>query len=109
MKRKVQVKNITIGEGRPKICVPIIGKNKKDIIKEAKELKDACLDIIEWRVDFFENVENIKEVKEVLYELRSYIHDIPLLFTFRSVVEGGEKLISRDYYTTLNKEISNTG
>ncbi|HBM7286201.1 TPA: 3-dehydroquinate dehydratase, partial [Clostridioides difficile] len=26
MKRKVQVKNITIGEGRPKICVPIIGK-----------------------------------------------------------------------------------
>ena len=109
MKRKVQVKNITIGEGRPKICVPIIGKNKKDIIKEAKELKDACLDIIEWRVDFFENVENIKEVKEVLYELRNYIHDIPLLFTFRSVVEGGEKLISRDYYTTLNKEISNTG
>ncbi|EML6499041.1 type I 3-dehydroquinate dehydratase [Clostridioides difficile] len=109
MKRKVQVKNITIGEGRPKICVPIIGKNKKDIIKEAKELKDACLDIIEWRVDFFENVENIKEVKEVLYELRSYIPDIPLLFTFRSVVEGGAKLISRDYYTTLNKEISNTG
>ncbi|HBZ0321492.1 TPA: 3-dehydroquinate dehydratase, partial [Clostridioides difficile] len=37
MKRKVQVKNITIGEGRPKICVPIIGKNEKDIIKEAKE------------------------------------------------------------------------
>lgn len=29
MKRKVQVKNITIGEGRPKICVPIIGKIKK--------------------------------------------------------------------------------
>ncbi|HIE4364585.1 TPA: type I 3-dehydroquinate dehydratase, partial [Clostridioides difficile] len=68
MKRKVQVKNITIGEGRPKICVPIIGKNKEDIIKEAKELKGVCLDIIEWRVDFFENVENIKEVKEVLYE-----------------------------------------
>ncbi|HGM3463335.1 TPA: type I 3-dehydroquinate dehydratase, partial [Clostridioides difficile] len=109
MKRKVQVKNITIGEGRPKICVPIIGKNKEDIIKEAKELKGVCLDIIEWRVDFFENVENIKEVKEVLYELRSYISDIPLLFTFRSLAEGGEKVISKDYYTTLNKEISSTG
>ncbi|HGM3508278.1 TPA: type I 3-dehydroquinate dehydratase [Clostridioides difficile] len=109
MKKIVQVKNINIGEGVPKICVPIIGKNKEDIIKEVKELKEACLDIIEWRVDFFENVENIQEVKNTLYELKSYISNIPLLFTFRSIVEGGEKLISKDYYITLNKEISNTG
>ncbi len=109
MKKIVQVKNINIGEGVPKICVPIIGKNKEDIIKEVKELKEECLDIIEWRVDFFENVENIQEVKNTLYELKSYISNIPLLFTFRSIVEGGEKLISKDYYITLNKEISNTG
>lgn len=109
MNKIVQVKNINIGEGIPKICVPIIGKNKEDIMKEVKILKETCLDIIEWRVDFFENVENIQEVKEILYELRSYICDVPLLFTFRSVVEGGEKLISKDYYITLNKEISNTG
>lgn len=67
------------------------------------------MDIIEWWVDFFENVENIKEVKEVFYELRSYIYDIFLLFIFRSVVEGGEKLILRDYYIILNKEIFNIG
>lgn len=109
MNKIVQVKNINIGEGIPKICVPIIGKNKEDIIKEVKLLKETCLDIIEWRVDFFENVENIQEVKEMLYELRSYISNIPLLFTFRNVVEGGEKLISKDYYITLNKEVSNTG
>ncbi|KPI52803.1 3-dehydroquinate dehydratase [Clostridioides difficile] len=109
MKKIVKVKNINIGEGVPKICVPIIGKNKEDIIKEVKELKEECLDIIEWRIDFFENVENIQEVKNTLYELKSYISNIPLLFTFRSIVEGGEKLISKDYYITLNKEISNTG
>ena len=27
----VQVKNTVIGEGRPKICVPIVGKTKTDI------------------------------------------------------------------------------
>ena len=27
--------NITIGEGRPKICVPIVGKTRKEILKEA--------------------------------------------------------------------------
>ena len=26
----IQVKNTVIGEGRPKICVPIIGKTTKD-------------------------------------------------------------------------------
>ena len=28
----VQVKNTVIGEGRPKICVPIVGKTKTDIL-----------------------------------------------------------------------------
>ena len=33
----VQVKNTVIGEGRPKICVPIVGKAKTDILEEAKK------------------------------------------------------------------------
>nr|UWI48775.1 type I 3-dehydroquinate dehydratase [Clostridioides difficile] len=109
MKNIVQVKNIRIGEGTPKICVPIVGKNKEEIIEEVNNLKEICLDVVEWRVDFFENVENIQQVKAVLNELRKYIPDTPLLFTFRSIKEGGQKLISKDYYTILNKEISNTG
>ncbi|MCC0781796.1 type I 3-dehydroquinate dehydratase [Clostridioides sp. ES-S-0108-01] len=109
MKKIVQIKNIIIGEGIPKICVPIMGKSKAEILEEVEGLKEVCLDIVEWRVDFFEDVEDVQKVKEVLYELRRYIPDIPLLFTFRSKVEGGEKLISKDYYITLNKEASNTG
>ncbi|MGX9756054.1 type I 3-dehydroquinate dehydratase [Clostridioides difficile] len=109
MKNIVQIKNISIGEGIPKICVPIVGKTKEEIVEEVNDLKGLCLDIVEWRVDFFENVENIQQVKEVLNELRKYIPDTPLLFTFRSIKEGGQKLISKDYYTILNKEISNTG
>ena len=31
--KTVQVKNIVIGEGRPKICVPIVGKTKTDILE----------------------------------------------------------------------------
>ncbi|MCC0650255.1 type I 3-dehydroquinate dehydratase [Clostridioides sp. ZZV15-6598] len=109
MKNIVQVKNIKIGEGIPKICVPIVGKTKEEIIEEVNDLKGICLDVVEWRVDFFENVENIQQVKDVLNELRKYIPNTPLLFTFRSIKEGGQKLISKDYYTILNKEISNTG
>ena len=31
----VTVRNITIGEGRPKICVPIVGKTREEILNEA--------------------------------------------------------------------------
>ncbi len=51
MKRKVQVKILLLEKVDLKFVYQLLGKIK-DIIKEAKELKDACLDIIEWRVDF---------------------------------------------------------
>ena len=32
----VQVKNTVIGEGRPKICIPIVGKTKQTFSKKPK-------------------------------------------------------------------------
>ena len=34
----VIVRNVKIGEGIPKICVPIVGRTKDEIINEAKEI-----------------------------------------------------------------------
>ena len=52
----VQVKNTVIGEGRPKICVPIVGKTKTDILEEAKNITSLPVDVVEWRVDWFDDV-----------------------------------------------------
>jgi 3-dehydroquinate dehydratase I len=103
MKRSVTVKGITIGEGVPKICVPMVGKTIPELIEEAEFLKTTDLDVVEWRVDFFEHVEDLEMVREALSEIRSILHDIPLVFTFRSAKEGGEKEISMEYYFELNK------
>ena len=54
--KTVQVRNITIGEGRPKICVPIVGQTKEDILLEAGTFERIPVDVVEWRVDWFENV-----------------------------------------------------
>lgn len=109
MKNIVTVRNVKIGEGIPKICVPIVGIRKEDIINEAKELLEQPVDVVEWRVDFFEGVEELAKVKEVLKELRECLLHIPILFTFRTYKEGGERSISTLYYTTLNKEIASSG
>lgn len=108
MANTVQVRNIKLGEGIPKICVPLVGKTNEEIIEEAKFLKNIKFDLIEWRVDYYENVEDIKKVNEILKELRKQIGNTVILFTFRSKKEGGEKEISKEYYAELNKQISKT-
>jgi 3-dehydroquinate dehydratase-1 len=105
MKKIVTVKEVKLGEGIPKICVPIVGVTKKELIEEIEALKDISLDVVEWRVDFYENVEDIEKVKEVLADLRKLLSNTPILFTFRSKKEGGEKEVSTSYYAQLNKEI----
>lgn len=109
MKKTVTVRGITIGEGAPKICVPMVGETLLQLKEEASFLKTVDLDIVEWRVDFFEQVEDIEKVKEALKEIRAILDGLPLIFTFRSAKEGGEKEISNDFYFELNKAIAETG
>nr|WP_263323685.1 type I 3-dehydroquinate dehydratase [Neobacillus sp. Marseille-Q6967] len=109
MKKIVTVRDITIGEGIPKICVPMVGITLKELKEEAGHLATVDLDIIEWRVDFFENVEEIEKVKEALREIRVILPGVPLIFTFRSEKEGGEKEISSAYYFELNKAAAESG
>lgn len=105
----VVVRNVKIGEGIPKICVPIVGVTKEDIINEAKTFEDIPVDVVEWRVDWFEHVYETEKVKEVLVELRAALKETPLLFTFRTSKEGGEKAIEPEAYAALNKAVAETG
>lgn len=108
MKNIVEVRNLKLGEGMPKICVPLVGKTNEEIISEALSLKEITFDLIEWRVDHYENVENIDKVKEILKELRDVLGNLPILVTFRSKKEGGEREVSTEFYAELNKEVSKT-
>lgn len=101
----VKVRNVVIGEGMPKICVPIVGKTKEDILKAASVIKATRHDIIEWRVDWFEDAFDFDKVTEVLNELRVLLEDTPLLFTFRTANEGGERAIDKNRYLKLNLDV----
>ncbi len=105
----VVVRNVKIGEGIPKICVPIVGITKEDIISEARTFDTVLADVAEWRADWFEDVFDIEKVKAVLAGLRAALKDIPLLFTFRTSKEGGEKSVEPDTYAALNKAAVQTG
>lgn len=105
----VKVRNTVIGEGIPKICVPIVGVTKEDIIEEAKTFNSIPVDVVEWRVDWFEDVFDFDKVAGVLKELRPVLGDIPLLMTFRTSKEGGERAIEDEAYAQLNINAAKTG
>lgn len=105
----VKVKNVILGDGIPKICVPIVAKTKKEIVEEALRFRSLHVDVVEWRVDWFEDVFNIEKVKDVLKDLVPALNNIPLLFTFRTSKEGGEKAINSEVYAELNKVVAATG
>ena len=109
MPKTVTIRDLTIGEGIPKICVPLVGETIAQLKEEASFLKGLGIDIVEWRVDFFNQVDDIEKVKEALVDIRSILPNIPLLFTFRSHKEGGEREVSTPYYFQLNKSIAETG
>ena len=105
----VQGKNTVIGEGRPKICVPIVGKTKTDILEEAKKITTLPVDVVEWRVDWFEGVFDFAQVEDALKDLRAALGNIPILMTFRTSKEGGEKEISVSDYAALNIAAAQSG
>lgn len=100
--KTVQVRNLTIGEGRPKVCVPIVGCKRDEIIEKAKQIASSKAELVEWRSDFFCNVDSNSEVSEILAELKNILKDKPVLFTFRTKQEGGKKEIDWDTYCELN-------
>lgn len=104
----ISIRDIHIGEGIPKIIVPLMGKNADQLLVEIKAIKQARPDIIEWRVDVLEEVENIDVVKNTLSTIREALYPIPLLFTFRSHREGGNKHIEDAYYKQLLEEVIQT-
>ena len=133
MKTKtVLLRGVEIGAGRPKIIVPIVGKTEQEILDKAAELVQAKPDVVEWRVDYFQGghkdtafllidkhfaifyeyldyfqgVGDVQRVVDTARELNEALGEIPILFTFRTKREGGEKEIGMEDYTALNRAVA---
>ena len=104
----VEVRGVRIGEGIPKICLPIVGTTRDEILAAAKSFESVKKDVVEWRADWFEGVFDFAQVEAVLKELRRVLGNTPILFTFRTANEGGEKAIEPPAYAELNKRAAAT-
>ncbi|MDX6151534.1 type I 3-dehydroquinate dehydratase [Marinococcus sp. PL1-022] len=90
--KELKVRNTLLTNERPCVCVPLIGKSKNELLDETKHIIQKEPDLIEWRADFFEDLVEFETVLDALEQVRKEIGDIPLLFTIRSIHEGGQKV-----------------
>ena len=108
-KRMVKIRNTQIGDGIPKICVPLVAENEKELKTALEELIKSPFDLVEWRADFYKNVEAEQICKGALELIREYLQQRPLLFTFRTAAEGGNRAIEHEAYFSLNRAAAESG
>lgn len=86
-----------IGEaGLPLICAPLVAKDREAILAELANVLEKKPDIIEWRADFFSAIDNTNDVIEVAQELIKITGATPIIFTIRSIREGGQAIPLND-------------
>lgn len=97
----VKVKQLVIGEGIPKICVPIVACEEENILAEAEKAEKSMADLVEWRADFWEFCNNTEKLEQILKKLQKILKTKPLLFTIRTKGEGGEFAGTQDEYKRM--------
>ena len=103
--KKITIRELTIGEGTPKICVPIIGKSKSEILKQANTVIKCEVDMVELRADYYEDLEQESELYSLLESLRKVLDHTPLLFTIRTAMEGGCFQHASDTYLKILQHV----
>ncbi len=99
--KTIKIKDLILGEGRTKICVPVCERTVEEVITALKEILILPVQIIEFRADWFDGVFDPEELSEVLKQIRETAGEIPVLFTFRTAKEGGEKEITDLMYDAV--------
>lgn len=94
----LQMKPITLrgnplnNGGLPLVCAPLVSRTLAALRSDVAVVISCAPDIIEWRVDFFEAIGDLKAVLAAAAELRSLAGSIPIIFTRRARHEGGEEI-----------------
>lgn len=99
--RQVQIRNLVLGDGHVKICVPLLGRTRSELLEQLAMIRKHEPDIIEFRADWYEAVMEKAKLCATIKQLREQMGERPLLFTFRSKAEGGERSVSWNEYKEM--------
>ena len=109
MAQPVLVKNLAIGEGQPKIAIPLTAPTLSGLEEALDPLAEVPCDLVEWRGDCYAPIREPGSWQAPLVLFRQRIPHLPLLFTIRTTVEGGQLEISTEDYVRLLEDAMDSG
>ena len=101
--KTLTVRNITLGSGLPKVAVPLVDADAAALIAQAEKVAALAPDVIEGRIDFYQDVLDEEKLAQTAAVIRQAIGETVLLITFRTKGEGGELALADDQYFALLK------
>ena len=104
----VNIRGCRIGEGRPKVILPIVERTEAAILEKAAQFSTLSADCVEWRADWFEGFQSPAAIARCVQKLRVTLRDKLLLVTFRTKAEGGEQALSHKEYLAFLRLILDT-
>ena len=95
--KSIHVKKLTIGEGMPKIAVPVMAGSPEETIRKVSDAA-AAADLIELRADSCPEITEPERLQALLRGVSDAAGGKPVLFTVRTEPEGGLFRGSRKAY-----------
>lgn len=106
----VQVRDLPIGTGRPKVIVSTSGKTAEQVLEQGRAAaKSAAVDILELRLDLLGFATDADQVAALGRQLVQALGGKPLLLTFRSRREGGAGELDDAAYAALYGKLLQAG
>ena len=97
MSQSIQLRGRVVAEGaEPLVCAPLVARDLDMLRAEAATVVAKRPDLLEWRVDFFEALGEVDRIAEAARELRHIARDIPIIYTRRSIREGGQPITASE-------------
>lgn len=95
--RAITVRGTPLAGGAlPAVCVPLVGRTRDALLREAADAAALGPDLLEWRVDHFEAITDVDAVVATARAIKAAAPALPLLFTRRAPHEGGEATALRE-------------
>lgn len=108
--RPCVIRHCTIGNNRwSRMALSLTAATSGALLEQARIDMDAQPDLLEWRADYFQAIDDTRETLKALTQLRKVSGNIPLIFTCRSAAEGGQRNLAAVYRFKLYLDVVASG
>ena len=101
--KTIQLRDVEIGTGIPKICIPVAAENEEKLLSRIKMANELPCELIEWRADTLANkmyldLDRMLDLSDQVMRVAAK----PVILTIRTSEEGGfAELDRREYYAMI--------